>query len=64
MKKPIFTVVALMVAFLVYVPGALSFEIITEEDITQNIITKEVLVRTADNFVVLVDASGSMDDPY
>ena len=64
MKKLIFTVVALMVALLIYVPGALSFEIITEEDITQNIITKEVLVRTADNFVVLVDASGSMDDPY
>jgi OOP family OmpA-OmpF porin len=42
----------------------LAFEILTAEDFKQNIITKEILVRTADNFIVLYDASGSMGDDY
>ncbi len=41
-----------------------AFEIITEEDFKENIITKEQLIRTADNFIVLYDASGSMADDY
>ena len=36
-------------------------EIIYQEDIIQNVVTKDVLVRTADNVIVLVDASSSMD---
>ena len=36
-------------------------EIIYQEDIAQNVVTKDVLVRTADNVIVLVDASSSMD---
>ena len=35
-------------------------EIIYADDIQQNVVTKEVLVRTADNVIVLVDTSSSM----
>jgi OOP family OmpA-OmpF porin len=35
-------------------------EIIYDEDIRENVIQKEVLVRTADNVIVLVDTSSSM----
>ena len=41
-----------------------AFEIITAEDFKNEIITKDVLIKTADNFIVLFDASGSMADPY
>ena len=41
-----------------------AFEIITVEDFKEEMIIKEILVKTADNFIVLVDASGSMADPY
>ncbi len=36
-------------------------EIIYEEDIVEKVVTKDVLVRTADNVIVLVDASKSME---
>jgi OOP family OmpA-OmpF porin len=42
----------------------LAFEILTAEDFKQNIVTKDILIRTADNFIVLYDASGSMGDDY
>ena len=35
-------------------------EIIYQEDIVQNVVPKDVLVRTADNVIILVDASSSM----
>jgi OOP family OmpA-OmpF porin len=38
-------------------------EVITAQDIQENIVTKEVLVRTADNVIVLVDTSSSMAFP-
>ena len=41
-----------------------AFEIITVEDFKKEIITKDMLIKTADNFIVLFDASGSMTDPY
>jgi len=41
-----------------------AFEIITVEDFKKEIIIKDILIKTADNFIVLVDASGSMADPY
>ena len=41
-----------------------AFEIITVEDFKKEIITKDILIKTADNFIVLVDASGSMADSY
>ena len=39
-------------------------EIIYQDDIIQNVVTKDVLVRTADNVIVLVDASSSMDTAH
>jgi len=39
---------------------AAAAEIITAEDIKEEIVTKEVLVKTADNVIVLVDTSSSM----
>jgi hypothetical protein len=56
--------VVLLSAALFFVTSAGAFEIITEEDITQNIITREMLIATADNFIILYDASGSMADAY
>jgi len=41
------------------IPGNAA-EIIYEDDIVQNVVTKDVLVRTADNVIVLMDASSSM----
>ena len=41
-----------------------AFEIITAEDFKKEIVTKDVLIKTTDNFIVLFDASGSMADPY
>jgi outer membrane protein OmpA-like peptidoglycan-associated protein len=41
------------------VPG-IAAEIIFQDDIVQNVVTKDVLVRTADNIIVLMDASNSM----
>jgi OmpA-OmpF porin, OOP family len=43
------------------VPGHTA-EIIYEEDIVQNIVNKDVLVRVVDNVIVLMDASSSMAD--
>ena len=43
----------------VTVPGNAA-EIIFQDDIVQNVVTKDVLVRTADNIIVLMDASNSM----
>jgi OOP family OmpA-OmpF porin len=49
-------------AFLVLAFGssAPAGEIIFAEDIKQNVVTKEVLVKAADNVIVLVDSSSSM----
>lgn len=60
---PLLTVV-LLAAGLILAASAGAFEIITEEDFTENIIPKEQLIRTADNFIILYDASGSMADEY
>ena len=40
--------------------GVQAGEIIYTDDIRENVITKEVLVKTADNVIVLVDTSSSM----
>ena len=63
MKKVKFSwVVALVsLACLGLNTSANAAEIIYQEDIMQNVVTKDVLVRTADNVIVLVDASSSMD---
>lgn len=41
----------------------LAIEILTEQDITEQTITKEDIVKTADNFIVMLDNSGSMTEP-
>jgi len=56
-------ILVLVVVSMSAVPAG-AFEIITEEDITQNIVTREMLIPTADNFIILYDASGSMADAY
>ena len=43
------------------VPAA---EIITVEDFEQKIVTKEHLTKTADNVIILFDASVSMNETY
>jgi hypothetical protein len=60
-KRPILIALVMLVA-LVFVAGNAiqAGEIIYADDIQENIIQKEVLVRTADNVIVLVDSSSSM----
>ena len=59
--KSILIGVAVTLAVLGFIPTGNAAEIIYQEDIAQNVVTKDVLVRTADNVIVLVDASSSMD---
>ena len=40
---------------------AAAFEIITEEDMVQKTVTKEDFIKTADNVIVLMDTSKSMN---
>jgi OOP family OmpA-OmpF porin len=54
---------AILASLLFTVGGAVQAgEIIYADDIKQNIVTKEVLVRAADNVIVLVDSSSSMGE--
>ncbi len=41
-----------------------ALEIVTAEDIQQNVIEKESFIKVVDNFIVLFDASRSMADTY
>jgi len=46
-------------------PGVvMAAEIITEEDIVKKVVVEEQFIKTADNFIVLFDASDSMNVPY
>ena len=57
--------IVIVAAFSIFAVTQVSaFEIITAEDIKQNVVTKDVFIKTADNFIVLYDASGSMSEPY
>ena len=64
LKKTPLKLILLLTGILMLTTYAGAFEIITEEDITENIITREMLIATADNFIVLYDASGSMANNY
>ena len=57
-------IVIIVSVAIVTVTQVSAFEIITVEDFKNKIITKDILIRTADNFIVFVDASGSMAKPY
>jgi OOP family OmpA-OmpF porin len=63
-KRLMMMVFLLAAAVLVFTTSASAFEIITADDIQQNIITRDMLIATADNFIVLYDASGSMAEDY
>jgi OOP family OmpA-OmpF porin len=59
----------MMIIFGMILPGFIvsqvtAAEILTEEDFIQKIIVEEQLVRLADNFIVMFDASSSMAEKY
>jgi OOP family OmpA-OmpF porin len=65
MRKTILhPIAALIAATLVLATSATAFEIITEEDVKQQTIPKDVFIQLADNFIVLFDASGSMAEEF
>jgi OOP family OmpA-OmpF porin len=66
MKKQFNTLaITLMLGLLLLVAThTQAFEIITKQDIIEKKFTKEDFVKTADNFIILYDASGSMAKPY
>ena len=57
-----FVFVALLLG--VAVGTAFAAEVITEEETVKGVIIKKEIVKTADNFIVMFDASSSMNDPY
>ena len=61
-----FKFILLLMLFGMIAPGliatqAAAFEIITKEDIIQKTVMKEDFIKTADNFIVLMDTSESMN---
>ena len=61
-----FKFILFLMLFGMIVPGliatqAAAFEIITKEDIVQKTVMKEDFIKTADNFIVLMDTSESMN---
>ena len=61
-----FKFILFLMLFGMIVPGliatqAAAFEIITKEDIIQKTVMKEDFIKTADNFIVLMDTSESMN---
>ena len=46
------------------VSNVAAIEILTEEDLVKNIVQKEQFIKTADNFIIMFDASSSMLEPY
>jgi OOP family OmpA-OmpF porin len=66
MKKQ-FILMIILLSFVQLVVGsnpAAAFEIITAEDIQQNVVEKEAFIKQADNFIVLFDSSRSMAETY
>ena len=65
MKRVVATLsAALFLVIMILIQPLGAFEIITEKDLQDNIVIKAHLIPTVDNFIVLYDASGSMDDEY
>ena len=61
-----FKSILLLMLFGMILPGLIAtqagaFEIITEEDIVQKTVMKTDFIKTADNFIVLMDTSQSMN---
>jgi OOP family OmpA-OmpF porin len=59
-KSVLLTLVMLVILVFTVGRGVQAGEIIYADDIREHVITKEVLVRTGDNVIVLVDTSSSM----
>ena len=61
-----YAIVTILITGLLFavVMSVSAFEIITQEDIQQNVIPKEVFIKQADNFIVLFDSSRSMAETY
>ena len=58
-----FTILLVVLGFVL--PGLLpAAEILTKEDFTKKVVTEENFIKTADNFIVLFDASNSMKRQY
>ena len=64
MKRTVVRMLGLLVLGVMVATPALAAEIITAEDIKQEIITEMHLVRLADNAIFLFDTSSSMDRPF
>jgi len=60
--KAISATLSLVIIIAVQPLGA--FEIITEQDLQDTILVTTHFIPTVDNFIILYDASGSMDDEY
>jgi OOP family OmpA-OmpF porin len=64
-KNLILQLIVIIVGVAIFTVTQVSaFEIITAEDFKKEIITKDILIRTADNFIVMFDSSSSMAKPY
>lgn len=64
-KKFTLTVLAVTVILTaVFAVQAFALEVLTKKDIVEKRVTKDQLVKLVDNFVVLFDASESMNYPY
>jgi OOP family OmpA-OmpF porin len=51
-------------AALILATSAMALEVITKEDIINNVVVEDQLVRVADNAVFLIDTSSSMNDEF
>jgi OOP family OmpA-OmpF porin len=64
-KKTVLSVlIVTAVLTAVFAVQAVALEVITKQDIIEKRVTKDQLVKLVDNFVVLFDASESMNYPY
>lgn len=66
MKRSIFitTLVCGVILMGLNATTARAFEVLTKKDFVENIVVTEQLIKTADNAIILFDASGSMSNPY
>jgi len=64
-KNLILQLLVIIVSVAIFtVTQVFAFEIITAEDFKKEIITKDILIKTADNFIVMFDSSSSMKEPF